>query len=592
MSNNEIPSKSQQGFNSLGLSPVILEAIKQVGYETPSQIQAEAIPYLVEGRDLLGVAQTGTGKTAAFALPLLTRLDTQDKAVQLLCLAPTRELAIQVEEAFKTYAKGIKGFKSVAICGGQSYPVQLRALKQSPQVVVGTPGRVMDHMRKGSLKLDNLKALILDEADEMLRMGFIEDVEWVLEHTPDTRQMALFSATMPGAIKRIAQQHLQDPAEISIKVKTTTAENIVQRYWQLHNKDKPQVLGCVLESENFDAAIIFVRTKTATLEVAEQLQQLGHKAEALNGDMAQPAREKVIDQLKKNRIDIVIATDVAARGLDVERITHVINYDVPYDTESYVHRIGRTGRAGRSGDAILFITNREQRLLQQIQQATKQKIGKYRFPSPEELTEQKKQRFFEEIEKGFLSTSAEYQDLIQELIQQGADPADLAAVLASMLHEHKPFAVKPLPDFTKEKKSKKKDGERGKGRERDSLRERGSRDRDGDRPKKQRNRDIDINNIKFVNCQIDVGLEHGATKGQIVGAIANECDIDSAYIGKIKLFEGQSQVEMPDDIPKPMLQKLQKIRVCGRPLKLEVLGKSKKSPAPKKQIRKRKIKKS
>ncbi len=567
MSSEPTNEPKLETFEALGLPETMLQAIKDIGYERPSPIQSQAIPYLLDGRDLLGVAQTGTGKTAAFALPLLSRLDLSSRDVQILCLAPTRELAIQVEEAFRSYAKNLKGFHSAAIYGGQSYPVQIKALKKGPQVIVGTPGRVMDHMRKGTIKLNNLQALILDEADEMLRMGFIDDVEWVLEQTPNTQQIALFSATMPSAIKRITKKYLKDPAEVTIKLKTTTAESIRQRYWQLSNPEKLDTLARIIDSETYDAMIIFVRTKNSTVEIAEKLQALGHAADALNGDMAQNVREKCITNLKKGRLDILIATDVAARGLDVERISHVINYDVPYDTESYVHRIGRTGRAGRKGEAILFVNNREQRMLQAIERATRQKIEKFVFPSNEELNDRKKQRFFAQIDTALGEDSEEYQTLMGEYLDKNSIEAeDLASVLAFMLHDSKPFRIKDLPKPKKRERTRK-----------DSRRE-NTPDRDrGERPRRQRS----ASDEGLTTCRIEVGENQGAKKGNIVGAIANECDLDSSNIGKIVIRDDYSLVDLPGDIPKPMMQKLQKIRIAGLPMKLSVMsGKADKDSKP------------
>ncbi len=375
------PKASIPPFSELGLIQPLVDVLKEVGYETPSPIQAETIPLLLEGKDLIGQAQTGTGKTAAFALPLISNIDLKKLEPQILVLAPTRELAIQVAEAFQKYASKMKGFHVAPIYGGQSYDGQIRQLKRGCHVVVGTPGRVMDHMRKGTLKLKGLKALVLDEADEMLRMGFIDDVEWVLEQTPPTRQIALFSATMPAVIRKIADKHLTDPEHVTIKVKTTTAETIRQRYWTVSGHHKLDALTRVLEAETFDGMIIFVRTKNAAVELSEKLEARGYASSPLTGDLDQKMRERTVDRLKKGQLDILVATDVVARGLDVERITHVINYDVPYDTESYTHRIGRTGRAGRQGDAILFIAPREQRMLGSIERATRQKNEKLELPS-------------------------------------------------------------------------------------------------------------------------------------------------------------------------------------------------------------------
>ncbi|MCG6935212.1 MAG: DEAD/DEAH box helicase, partial [Proteobacteria bacterium] len=357
-------------FRQLELNAPLLKALDEVGYETPSPIQAQTIPLLLEGKDIIGQAQTGTGKTAAFALPLLSNLDLKQKNLQVLVLTPTRELAIQVAEAFQKYAKYLEGFHVLPIYGGQDYRGQIHALKRGVHVVVGTPGRVMDHMRRGTLKLDKINSLVLDEADEMLRMGFIDDVEWVLEQTPSNRQIALFSATMPQQIRRIAEKHLNSPEQITIKSKTTTVDTIRQRFWPVSGVHKLDALTRILEAEHFDGMIIFVRTKTATTELSEKLEARGYAAAPLNGDIPQNQRERTITQLKNGKLDIIVATDVAARGLDVERVSHVVNYDIPYDTEAYVHRIGRTGRAGRKGDAILFVAPREKRMLAAIEKAT------------------------------------------------------------------------------------------------------------------------------------------------------------------------------------------------------------------------------
>ncbi|MEN8764077.1 MAG: DEAD/DEAH box helicase, partial [Thiogranum sp.] len=384
-------------FNQLALNKSLLQALDDVGYETPSPIQAQTIPLLLDGKDVLGEAQTGTGKTAAFALPILSNLDIKQKDPQVLVLAPTRELAIQVAEAFQKYAKHMKGFHVLPVYGGQDYRGQIRALERGVHVVVGTPGRVMDHMRRGTLKLDKLSALVLDEADEMLRMGFIDDVEWILEKTPSERQIALFSATMPQQIRRIATKYLNKPEQITIKVKTTTADTIRQRFWPVSGVHKLDALTRILEAEHFDAMLVFVRTKTATTELSEKLEARGFASAPLNGDIPQNQRERTITNLKKGSLDIIVATDVAARGLDVERISHVVNYDIPYDTESYVHRVGRTGRAGRQGDAILFVAPREKRLLSAIEKATRQKIDIMDLPSTELINDKRISNFKQRI---------------------------------------------------------------------------------------------------------------------------------------------------------------------------------------------------
>ncbi len=491
-------------FSDLALLPEVQKAISAIGYEKPSPIQEQAIPHLLAGRDVLGVAQTGTGKTAAFALPLLTNIlskeTTKKKAPQILCLAPTRELAIQVAEAFQSYAKYIKGFQVLPVYGGADYRGQIRQLERGVQVVVGTPGRVMDHIRKGTLKLNDIKAMVLDEADEMLRMGFIDDVEWILEQLPEQYQTALFSATMPNQIKKITQKYLNDPAEVTIKVKTQTASTITQRFVQLRNNEKMDTLTRILEVEEFDAMIIFVRTKNATLEVAEKLQARGYAAEALNGDIAQNQREKTVQRLKKSNIDIIIATDVAARGLDVERISHVVNYDVPYDTESYVHRIGRTGRAGRTGDAILFVNGREKRMLQAIERATRQKIERFQFPSVEVLNERKMEQLFTKMDAELQKDLTEYLSVMTKYAIQNpeVEPMLLAAAIASLGADSKPFYIK--------------EQQRSHSRDRDDRSDRQDRhdrdNRDGRSERKRHKRDDDID---FQNYRLDVGEAHAVS---------------------------------------------------------------------------------
>ena len=433
------------GFRDLKLPAPLLSVLDEIGYENPTPIQAQAIPHLLKGLDLLGHAPTGTGKTAAFALPLLARLDIKCKDVQVMVLAPTRELAIQVAEAFQHYASHIKGFHVVPIYGGQDYSGQIRQLKRGVHVVVGTPGRVMDHMRRGTLKLGALQALVLDEADEMLRMGFIDDVEWILDQTPEQRQMALFSATMPKQIQRIAQRHLNKPQEIAIKARTATAETIHQRYWLVSGFHKLDALTRILEVEHFDAMLLFVRTKIATTELAEKLEARGYAAAALNGDMAQKAREQMIQRLKKGSLDILVATDVAARGLDVERISHVVNYDIPYDTEAYIHRIGRTGRAGRKGEAILFVAPRERRMLGAIEKATRQKIKPMEMPSTEMVNNKRISDFKQNISDTLAAGELNFMESLIEQYQQEHDvPAlEIAAALAKISIGDKPLLLKP-----------------------------------------------------------------------------------------------------------------------------------------------------
>jgi len=542
-------------FKDLALSEPVLKALESVGYETPSPIQAQIIPFVMAGRDVLGQAQTGTGKTAAFALPVLSNIDVKQKDPQVLVLAPTRELAIQVAEAFQRYASHIKGFHVLPIYGGQDYTTQLRQLNRGAHVVVGTPGRVMDHMRRGTLKLDQLKTLILDEADEMLRMGFIDDVEWILEQTPDTRQTALFSATMPTEIRKIAQKYLNNPEQVTIKVKTTTAANIRQRYWFVSGVHKMDALTRILEAENFDGMIIFVRTKTATIEVAEKLEARGFSASAINGDMSQALRERAIDNLKNGKLDILIATDVAARGLDVDRITHVVNFDIPYDTESYVHRIGRTGRAGRTGDAILFVSPREKRLLANIEQATKQKVEEMQLPSTEFINNTRINKFKQRITDTLAAEELSfYSQLINQYQVEHDVPAlDIAAALAKLMQGDTPLLLK------EPSKKPRKDSERERS---DDTRRSGERERG---PKREKGRTSAVEMEMF---RIEVGRSDGVKPGNIVGAIANETGIDGDHIARIKIEENYSTVELPAGMPKDLFQALKKVRVVGKPLNI------------------------
>ncbi|MEE8234246.1 MAG: DEAD/DEAH box helicase, partial [Gammaproteobacteria bacterium] len=432
---------TQISFDDLNLSASLMKALNDVGYESPSPIQAKTIPLVMAGKDLVGQAQTGTGKTAAFALPLLSRINLKKKLPQVLVLAPTRELAIQVAEAFQTYAKHIKGFHVLPIYGGQDYGTQLRPLKRGVHVVVGTPGRVMDHMRRGTLKLDALDCLVLDEADEMLRMGFIDDVEWILEQIPEKRQIVLFSATMPTQIRKIAKKYLQDPEQVTIKNKTATVETTHQRYWMVSGAHKLDALTRILEAENHDAVLIFVRTRISTVELAEKLQARGYAAIALNGDLQQKQRERTLAQLKSGKLDILVATDVAARGLDVDRISHVINYDIPNETEAYIHRIGRTGRAGRTGEAILFVTPREKHWLHRIERATRQKIEMMELPSTEMINDKRVARFKQNITDAIAREGLVfYQNLIEEYQQEHNVPAtEIAAALAKMVQGKDPL---------------------------------------------------------------------------------------------------------------------------------------------------------
>ncbi|MBU1656520.1 MAG: DEAD/DEAH box helicase [Gammaproteobacteria bacterium] len=553
-------SESQvPGFSDLALSEPVLKVLDDVGYETPTPIQAMTIPLILAGKDLVGQAQTGTGKTAAFALPLLSRIELDKRDPQVLVLAPTRELAIQVAEAFQHYAAHLKGFHVLPIYGGQDYRPQLRGLERGVHVVVGTPGRVMDHMRRGSLKLGSLKCLVLDEADEMLRMGFIDDVEWILEQTPATRQTALFSATMPSAIRRIAQTYLKNPEEITIKVRTATAETIRQRYWLVSGLHKLDALTRILEAEDFDGIITFVRTKTATIELAEKLQARGYAAAPLNGDIAQKDRERTVDRLKKGELDILVATDVAARGLDVERISHVINYDIPYDAEAYIHRIGRTGRAGRAGDAILFVAPRERRLLNTIEKATRKKIDLMELPSTAIINDKRIASFKDRISDTLATEELGFfYQLLEQYQQEHNVPAlEIAAALAKLVQGDQPLLLTNKP----ERREPFADDERGDPR---------------DRPKERKSRKGEgLATGETERFRIEVGHLHGVKPGNIVGAIANEAGLDSQFIGHIKIHDDYSLIDLPKGMPNDIFHELKNTRVCGHKMLITRLEESK-----------------
>ncbi len=622
-------SETLVSFSELNLKTPLLKSLEDVGYETPSPIQAETIPLMLSGRDVLGQAQTGTGKTAAFALPILSNLDLKQKDPQVLVLTPTRELAIQVAEAFQKYAARLKGFHVLPVYGGQDYRGQIRALERGVHVIVGTPGRVMDHMRRGTLKLAKLSTLVLDEADEMLRMGFIDDVEWILEQTPTDRQIALFSATMPSQIRRIASRHLNNPAQITIKVTTKSADAIRQRFWTVTGVHKLDALTRILEAEPFDAMIVFVRTKTLTAELSEKLEARGYASAPLNGDIAQTQRERTIAQLKKGKLDILVATDVAARGLDVERVSHVINYDIPYDTEAYIHRIGRTGRAGRQGDAILFVAPREKRLQYAIEKATGKKIDNMELPSNEMINNKRVSRFKQRItdvlandELGF------FIDLIEKYQQEhDADPIRIAAALAHLLQGDTPFLF-PVTTSRRERKPKSGAGEQHRelkatGSRSTTRSQRKTTERNIAKPihaervhaervhaerihtehkqanketsetvhtqntghethsKSRLDRSSELQESAPVSrnkssrsapeegmelFRVEVGLNDNVKPGNLVGAIANEAGIDSQYIGRISIFDDHSLVDLPDGMPKEIFQDLKKTRVCGKKL--------------------------
>ena len=559
---------SVPSFSDLGLTEPVLKALNDVGYETPSPIQAQIIPFVLEGRDVLGQAQTGTGKTAAVALPILSRINLKQHEPQVLVLAPTRELAIQVAEAFQRYAAHIKGFHVLPIYGGQDYTTQLKQLKRGVHVVVGTPGRVMDHMERGTLSVNLLSHLVLDEADEMLRMGFIDDVEWILGKIPNKPQIALFSATMPTVIRKIAQKYLHEPEEITIKVTTTSAENIRQRYWLVSGVHKLDALTRILEVETFDGMIVFVRTKTATIELAEKLEARGHSAAAINGDMSQMLRERTIANLKSGKLDILIATDVAARGLDVDRITHVVNYDIPYDIESYIHRIGRTGRAGRTGDAILFVAPRERKLLSNIEHATRQKVIEMGLPSTELINNKRISRFKQNITDTLATEELGFFTQLMEQYQQehNVSALEIAAALAKLLEGDTPLLLRNPPKTAPERERSSRDRD-DKPRDRNKA----SDKKFGDKPPRSRRNHADVEMELY---RIEVGHVHGVKPGNIVGAIANETGIDGDHIARIKIEENYSTVELPAGMPKDLIEELKKIRVAGQQLKISRMGAS------------------
>jgi ATP-dependent RNA helicase DeaD len=572
-----VGSTDTPAFRDFDLPAPLLQALDAVGYETPTPIQARAIPPLLQGKDLLGHAPTGTGKTAAFALPLLARIDLARQAVQVMALAPTRELAIQVAEAFQRYAAQLPGFHVLPLYGGQEYGGQLRQLRRGVHVVVGTPGRVMDHMNRGTLKLDALQALVLDEADEMLRMGFIEEVEWILEQTPPDRQMALFSATMPPQVERIARRHLNAPVEITVDAPTATAETIRQRYWQVSGMHKLDALTRILEVEPFDGLLIFVRTRTATVELAERLEARGYAAAPMNGEMAQKHREQMVERLKSGSLDILVATDVAARGLDVERISHVINYDIPNDPEAYIHRIGRTGRAGRAGDAILFVAPREKRLLHAIERATRQRIEPLTLPTTEVVNNKRIADFKQRITDTLAGTELAFMRSIVEQYRDEHDvpEVDIAAALAQLSVGDKPLLL-PIPSRNARPTREGHSAESERPHERPTRAKRDERHQPASHrksaatpPRARRERAPDADSERF---RIEVGHQHGVKPANIVGAIANEAGLDGRHIGHIRIESAHSFVDLPKGMPKAIFKDLKKTRVCGQALKITRVG--------------------
>ncbi|GAA5039179.1 DEAD/DEAH box helicase [Microbacterium fluvii] len=545
-------------FADLGLSDAVLKALRDVGYETPSAIQAATIPPLLAGRDVVGMAQTGTGKTAAFALPIIDRLDVSRKNPQALVLAPTRELALQVCEAFEKYAAHLRGVHILPVYGGQGYGVQLSALRRGVHVIVGTPGRIMDHLDKGTLDLSELDYLVLDEADEMLKMGFAEDVETILAETPDTKQVALFSATMPAPIRRMSQQYLNDPQEITVKTKTTTSATIAQRYLIVAWQQKMDALTRILEVENFDGMIVFGRTKSVTEEIAEKLRARGYSAAAINGDIAQAQRERTVNQLKSGKLDILVATDVAARGLDVERISHVVNFDIPTDTESYVHRIGRTGRAGRSGDAISFVTPRERWLVAAIEKATRQPLTEMALPSVDEVNVTRLERFDDRITAalGEAERIERFRDIVAHYVRHHDVPeVDVAAALAVVAQGESPLLLEPDPEPARRERPERTD--RGDKKNRFESGDRGER-----APRRPRD--------GMSTYRIAVGKRHRVEPRQIVGALANEGGLRRDDFGAIQIRPDFSLVELPADLPRGTLERLADTRISGRLIELRL----------------------
>ena len=565
-------SPADQGFGCFGFGSELLQALEAIGYREPSPIQKAAIPELMLGRDLVGQAQTGTGKTAAFALPMLARLDPAERKPQVLVLAPTRELALQVADAFNSYASQLNGVRTLAIYGGADFRDQIHQLKRGVQIVVGTPGRVMDHMRQGTLDLSNLRALVLDEADEMLRMGFIDDVEWVLEQLPEKRQVVLFSATMPAEIRRISQKYLNSPAEVTIRQKAADASLIRQRFLMVHAPHKLAALERVLEAETSEGVIVFARTKAITITVAESLEQHGYDVAVLNGDVPQAQRERTIERLKSGQVDVLVATDVAARGLDVERIGLVINYDIPFDAEAYVHRIGRTGRAGRTGDAILFLTPRERRFLGGLERAVAKPIAEMEVPSNATINQNRLDRMRAKLTSCLQTPESSEQEraLLSEILQrvaqeQGSSPEQLALAAMELALAGKPLLLQGEENFHQVRQNgPSRDGGRDGGRDLGVGRE-GGRDRGrGERPSGPPEDHME-------RFRVEVGWRDRIKPGNIVGAIANEAGLNGRSIGRIQIFDTHSTVDLPKGMPEDVFQGLRQLRVMNKPLQLSRL---------------------
>ncbi|MCT1598400.1 DEAD/DEAH box helicase [Corynebacterium sanguinis] len=558
----------ENGFEKLDLPDSVIAAVKKVGYERPSPIQAQTIPLLMQGRDVVGLAQTGTGKTAAFALPVLSQIDPSLRHPQALVLAPTRELALQVADSFQSFADHLGKIQVLPIYGGQAYGIQLSGLRRGAQIIVGTPGRVIDHLEKGSLDISNLRFLVLDEADEMLNMGFQEDVERILEDTPNTKQVALFSATMPNGIRKISKQYLNDPAEVTVKSETRTNTNITQRYLFTAHRNKLDAITRILEVTEFEAMIVFVRTKHETEELAEKLRARGFSAAAINGDIAQQQRERTVDQLRDGRLDILVATDVAARGLDVERISHVFNYDIPNDTESYVHRIGRTGRAGRTGEAILFVTPRERRMLRSIERVTNATIEEMELPTVDEVNESRKLKFMDSITE---SLESKDQDVFKAMVREYSNANnipmdDIAAALAAQANAAGEFLMKEPPKDKRDRRDRDGwDRDDRRDRDRGGRRDRFDRGDRGDRGGRGRQNDSE----NFDTYRLDVGKRQHVRPGAIVGALANEGGLNSRDFGRITIGGDFTLVELPKNLDSSVLDRLSDTRISGQLINIQ-----------------------
>lgn len=555
---------SSISFDQLGLPQPVLSALESLNFTQPTPIQAKTIPALLEGNDVLGEAQTGSGKTAAFGLPSLARVKLDEREAQVLVLTPTRELAIQVADALKDFSSNMRGLNIATLYGGQAYGPQMSALRRNPQIIVATPGRLMDHIRRGSVSLDTIHYCVLDEADEMLNMGFLEDIEWILEHVPEETQMALFSATMPAPIRRVTRKFLKDPVNVRVESSQKARPNITQKVWKVTGISKITALHRLAETMDYDAMLVFVRTRNDTLELAEQLEKQGFKAAALNGDMNQALRERTVDKLKNGHIDIMIATDVVARGLDVPRISHVLNYDLPADSESYVHRIGRTGRAGRSGEALIFARPREMYMMKRYEKSTSGSIEPMFLPTAEELGKHRVEHLKQELTRLQEAEGLEQMKTILSKMSEESEIAieDLAAALLLQKQESRPLAPKPDP-----KPKRREEGQFDNRRDRG---DRGDRRADGRRPERKERRRSAPEGVEWETYKLSVGRDHGARPGDIVGAIANEISLDAKFIGDIRLHQSHSLVQLPKGMPADVHSRLKKVKVRNKPIELSL----------------------